>query len=300
MSQRDRRAWQAFVQLADTLVADFDIIDFLDTLAQVSIDVLGVSAAGILLTDHTGSLNLVAASSPQARMVEQSELQHAEGPSLDAYRSGAVVQCPDPSTARERWASFAPAAQAAGYAAVYALPMRLREEAIGAMNLFSAEPGVLDEETTGLGQALADVATIGILHERAFRRHEIVTEQLQKALNSRIVIEQAKGVLAERLHLPIEEAFTVLREYARDHNLKLADVADALARGELHIRLPADEPYRRLRRGDEFSELPPTVCTRRAGHPSRGASRPENITARISRMTSSTRSTARWSFAAQG
>ncbi len=259
MSQRDRQAWQAFVRLADTLVADFDVIDFLDTLAQVSIEVLGVSAAGILLTDHTGALNLVAASSPEARMVELSELQNAEGPSLDAYRSGALVQCPDPGTASDRWPSFAPAVRAAGYAAVYALPMRLREEAIGAMNLFSTQPGALDEETAELGRALADVATIGILHERAFRRHETVTEQLQIALDSRIVIEQAKGVLAERLRLPVEDAFAVLRDYARDHNLKLADVADAVTTRELHIPLPAETRSGRHLKRDELRKLPSAV-----------------------------------------
>jgi transcriptional regulator with GAF, ATPase, and Fis domain len=257
MSQRDRRAWQAFVRLADTLVADFDVIDFLDTLAQVSTEVLGVSAAGILVTDHTGSLNLVAASSPQARMVELSELQNAEGPSLDAYRSGALVQCPDPGTAADRWPSFAPAVRAAGYAAVHALPMRLREEVIGALNLFSTQPGALDEETAELGRALADVATIGILHERTSRRHETVTEQLQNALNSRIVIEQAKGVLAERLRLPVEDAFAVLRDYARDRNLKLADVAHAVTAGDLHIPLPADTRDGR----HELRKLPPAVGT---------------------------------------
>jgi transcriptional regulator with GAF, ATPase, and Fis domain len=242
MSSRDRKAWQTFVQLADTLVADFDVIDFLDTLAQASAELVGVTAVGILLADHTGALNLVAASTEQARLLELLQLQNAEGPCLDTYRTGVPVQCSDLTAARDLWPGFAPAALAAGFDAVHALPMRLREQAIGAMNLFSTEPGALDSETSELGQALADVATIGILHERAFRRHEVVTQQLQNALHSRIVIEQAKGVLAERLQLSVEDAFTVLRTTARDRNLKLADVAGAVIRGELHQDLPDDIP----------------------------------------------------------
>jgi transcriptional regulator with GAF, ATPase, and Fis domain len=230
------------VKVADTLVADFDIIDFLDTLAQYGVDLLGVTASGILLADQTGTLNLVAASTEPARILELSQLENAEGPCLDAYSELTAVTCPDLAAAGDRWPTFTSAALAAGFAAVHAVPMRLREQAIGAFNLFSAEPGALDAETTELGQALADVATIGILHERAFRRHEVVTEQLQVALNSRIVIEQAKGVLAERLHLGIDDAFARLRGYARERNLKLAEVARAVSAGELNITLPADFP----------------------------------------------------------
>lgn len=242
MSPSDRRAWRTFVKVADTLVADFDIIDFLETLAQDGVDLLGVSACGILLADQAGSLNLVAASTEQARILELSQLQNAEGPCMDAYRTLTVVTCPDLAADGARWPTFAPAAVAAGFGAVHAVPMRLREQAVGAFNLFSAEAGALDAETTELGQALADVATIGILHERAVRRQEVVTEQLQVALNSRIAIEQAKGVLAERLQLGIDEAFAALRGYAREHNLKLAEVARAVAVGELDITAPAASP----------------------------------------------------------
>jgi GAF domain-containing protein len=242
MSPSDRRAWRALVKVADTLVADFDIIEFLQTLAQYGVDLLDVSACGILLADQAGSLNLVAASTEQARILELSQLQNAEGPCMDAYRTLAVVTCPDLAADGGRWPSFAAAALDAGFNAVHAVPMRLREQAVGAFNLFSAEPGGLDAETTELGQALADVATIGILHERAIRRHEVVTEQLQVALNSRIVIEQAKGVLAERLGLGIDDAFATLRRYARQSNLKLAEVARAVAAGELDITPPATSP----------------------------------------------------------
>jgi GAF domain-containing protein len=235
MSPSDSRAWRAFVRVADTLVADFDIIDFLAMLAEYGVELLGVSACGILLADPAGNLNLVAASTEQARILELSQLQSDEGPCLDAFRTMATVTCSDLTVAGNRWPTFAPAGLAAGFAAVHAMPMRLRQQTVGAFNLFSALPGPLDDETIELGQAIADVATIGILHERAIRRQEVVTEQLQVALNSRIVIEQAKGVLAERLQLSIGDAFTTLRRYARVNNLKLAEVAAAVAAGELSL-----------------------------------------------------------------
>lgn len=238
MNSSDRRVWQAFVQLADTLTADFDVIDFLHTLAEHCVDLLGVSACGILLADHTGRLNLVAASTEQARLVELSQAQAAEGPCMDAYRTRAPVSCPDLAAARERWPDFAAAALSAGFAAVHAVPMRLHEQAIGAMSLYSTQPAGLDGQTAELGQALADVATIGILHERTLRRREVITEQLQKALESRITIEQAKGILAERLHVTVGEAFALIRAYARTHNLKLVDTARAITEGKLAITMP--------------------------------------------------------------
>jgi GAF domain-containing protein len=238
MNSSDRRIWQAFAQLADTLITDFDVIDFLHTLTQYCVDLLGVSACGILLADHTGSLNLMAASTDQARLLEMSQSQNVEGPCVDAYKTGSPVSCPDLKADRDRWPQFAAAALAAGFAAVHALPMRLRGQAIGAMSLYSTQPTELSPATTELGQALADVATIGILHERAVRRHEVVIEQLQKALDSRITIEQAKGVLAERLHVTIGEAFTLMRSYARAHSEKLADTARAITEGTLNIAKP--------------------------------------------------------------
>jgi transcriptional regulator with GAF, ATPase, and Fis domain len=238
MNSSDQRVWQAFVQLADTLTADFDVIDFLHTLAQHCADLLGVSACGILLADHTGRLNLVAASTEQARLLELSQAQMEEGPCVDAYRTRTSVSCPDLAAARDRWPAFTEAALSAGFAAVHALPMRLREQAIGALGLYSTRPARLSGQSAELGQALADVATIGILHERALHHQEVVTEQLQKALHSRITIEQAKGVVAERLHVSIDEAFTLIRAHARNHNLKLADAARAITEGELDITLP--------------------------------------------------------------
>ena len=228
---RERRLVAAFVELADTLVADYDVIDFLHRLVLRSVALLDASAAGLMLADGRGRLQVVAASTEQARLLELFELQNDEGPCLDCFRTGAPVTAPDLSAAGRRWPRFAGVAQQAGFAGVDALPMRLRHEIIGAMNLFRAEPGQLSDETTQIGQAMVDVATIGILQERAIRRHETVAEQLQAALTSRVLIEQAKGVLSERLGVDMDQAFAGLRSYARNHNLRLADVARAVTEG---------------------------------------------------------------------
>ena len=216
-----------FVELVDTLVADYDVIDFLGTLAQRVVELLDVTACGVLLADHFGNLNVLAASTEKARLLELFQLQNSQGPCLDAYRSGRSVLCADLASAEPRWPLFAPAARAAGFAAVHALPMRLREQVIGAVNVFSAKAGALSSESVELGQSLADVATIGIVHERLIRRQDELVGQLQAALDKRIVIEQAKGVIAERLGISVDEAFTALRSHARNGNRKLTEVAAA-------------------------------------------------------------------------
>ncbi|WP_300613335.1 GAF and ANTAR domain-containing protein [Trebonia sp.] len=233
MAGTDRRVREAFIELTDTLVTDFDVIDFLARLAVRCTELLGVSACGVMLADHHGVLNLVAASTEQARLLELSQLQNPEGPSLEAYLGGRAVQCTELASAGPRWPRFAAAAIAAGFTGVYALPMRLRDQRLGALNVFCAEHASLDADTAALGQALADAATIGIVHQRAMARSEVIAEQLQTALNSRILIEQAKGFLAERLHVTVEDAFAVLRGYARDHNRKLTDVAADVTAGRL-------------------------------------------------------------------
>jgi GAF domain-containing protein len=226
--QQDRRVRETFVELADTMVADYDIIDFLDTLATRAVELLGVTACGVLLVDHHGELNLLAASTEQTRLLELFQLQNAQGPCLECYRGGVSVHCEDLAAAGDRWPLFAPKACASGYAAVHALPMRLREEVVGALNLFSAVAGALTPEDVELGQALADVATIGILHERTARRREEVSDQLQAALNSRVLIEQAKGALAQQLGISVDQAFAVLRGHARSTNSKITEVAVAV------------------------------------------------------------------------
>ncbi len=228
---REQLLAETFVELADTLVADFDVVDFLHGLADRCVRLLAVDAAGLMLADQRGSLRVIASSSEQARLVELFQLQHEEGPCLECYRTGQPVSEPDLVAAADRWPSFAPAAAAGGFAAVQALPMRLRDEVIGAMNLFMLAPSQLDETGLRVGQALADVATIGLLQERNLRHQEVLAEQLQGALNSRVMIEQAKGLLAERLGLDMEQAFELLRGQARHQNRRLAALAGAVADG---------------------------------------------------------------------
>jgi transcriptional regulator with GAF, ATPase, and Fis domain len=214
-----------FVDLADTMVADFDVIDFLHILTDRSVALLAASAAGVMLADPRGELRVAAASSEAAGLIELFQVQNDQGPCLDCFRTGQPVTAADLAGPDQQWPQFAAAAANAGFRAVEALPMRLRDQVIGALNLFRAGPGPLSPADLRIGQALADVATIGLLQERNVRRGETVAEQLQAALNSRVVIEQAKGKLAERLSVGMDEAFGLLRAYARNSNQRLTDVA---------------------------------------------------------------------------
>jgi GAF domain-containing protein len=223
-----------FVEMADTLVDEFDVIDFLHVLTERCVQLLGVSAAGLLLTDGQDTLQLVAASSERTRLLELFQLQTDQGPCVDCFRTGQPVSVTDLPSAG-RWPRFTAAAAEVGFAAVHALPMRLRSECIGALNLFDTQPGALDGGKLRIGQALADVATIGLLQQRSIRHREALTEQLQSALNSRVLIEQAKGVLAERLHLDVADAFALLRNGARSHNRRLSDLAQSIVDGSEQI-----------------------------------------------------------------
>jgi transcriptional regulator with GAF, ATPase, and Fis domain len=214
-----------FVGLADTMVADFDVIDFLHMLTDRSVRLLAASAAGVVLADPRGELRVAAASSEAAELVELFQIQNDEGPCLDCFRTGKPVSAAGLSAQDRRWPRFGAAAAQAGFDAVEALPMRLRDQVIGALNLFRASSGTFDPVDLRIGQALADVATIGLLQDRYVRRSEAVAEQLQGALNSRVVIEQAKGKLAERLSVDMDRAFGLLRDYARNNNQQLTDVA---------------------------------------------------------------------------
>jgi GAF domain-containing protein len=223
-----------FVEMADTLVDEFDMIEFLHVLTARCVQLLGVSAAGLLLTDQQDALQVVAASSERTRLLELFQLQTDQGPCVDCFRTGQPVSVADLPSAG-RWPAFTAAAAEVGFAAVHAVPMRLRTEVIGALNLFDTTPGPLDEGKLRIGQALADVATIGLLQQRAIHRRDTLTEQLQTALESRVLIEQAKGVLAERLHLDMDEAFALLRGYARNNNRRLSDQAQAVVDGSDQI-----------------------------------------------------------------
>lgn len=230
---RDTMLARTLVELADSLIADFDVVDLLTLLADRCVDTFDVAAAGIMLAGPDGVLRVVASTSEEMRILELFEEQNVEGPCLDAYRTGEPVTNQQLADALDRWPRFAPEAIEAGFTSVQALPMRLRGEVIGALNLFHTDSSAISPDATALAQAFADVATIAILQNRASREAQIVNEQLSDALNSRIVIEQAKGMLAERLDLEMGEAFARLRSYARNHNQRLADVARAVIDGTL-------------------------------------------------------------------
>ena len=228
---RERLIAEAFVGLSDTLVDDYDIIDVLDRLVAYSVALLAADAAAIMLADPHGQLRVVASSSEESDWTELMQIQSDEGPCIDCIHTGRPVTITDLHEAEQRWPRFAAALQqrdTAGrerFRSVHALPLRLRGQPIGAMNLFHTRPGPLPEADLRLGQALADIATIGILQERAVRHGEVLTLQLQHALNLRVIIEQAKGVLAQLGNIPMDTAFERLRRHARNHRVLLGDVA---------------------------------------------------------------------------
>ncbi|WP_432845096.1 GAF and ANTAR domain-containing protein [Amycolatopsis sp. CA-161197] len=216
--------------MADTLVDDYDVADLLHVLAQRCVELFEVGAAGLTLADERGSLRALA-SSEQDGLRELVKLGVDEGPGVECFRSGTAVHAASIGAYTQRWPRFAAAAQRAGFASVHALPLRLRGLTIGALNLFGRAS--VPPEDLELAQGLADTATIGILQERAIRRGEVRSDQLQSALTSRVVIEQAKGVLSVSGHLSMADAFAVLRRYSRSHNARLGEVARSLAEREL-------------------------------------------------------------------
>ncbi len=231
---REALVSKAFVLLADSLVDDYDMIDLLDRLVGYCVQLLAADAAAIVLADPREELRVVASSSEDAELMELLQLQSDQGPCLDCYRSAAPVSVPDLSEAGSRWPLFvATLNEREAFRSVHALPLRLRGKSIGALNLFHRLPGALPDDDLALGQALADVATIAILQERAVHRGEVLNEQLQNALNSRVIIEQAKGVLAQSLDLDMNAAFERLRRYARNRGQRLGEVARKLVDGEL-------------------------------------------------------------------
>jgi len=219
------RLADVFVGVADTLVADFDVIDFLHTVAGHATEMAGAAAAGLMLSDLDGGLHYMGASDESARLLELFQIQHEEGPCLDCYRTGQAVTEADLTAASSRWPAFAERALASGVTSVHAFPMRLRDQVIGALNVFGTQRRPLDPEEARVVQALADLATIAIIQERLIRQAELLTEQLQFALNSRVVIEQAKGAIARSLSVSVEEAFDLMRGHARRERVGLTDLA---------------------------------------------------------------------------
>jgi transcriptional regulator with GAF, ATPase, and Fis domain len=228
MSISTQKLAEVFVQVADTLVDEFDLIEFLQMVTSQTSELVDARDAGLLLADHEGRLQLMAASDERTEMLELFQVQTVEGPCQDCFRQGTPVVNADLTEAADRWPKFAPRAVEAGFRSVHAFPLRLRRDVIGALNLFGTDVGQMEASDVQVVQALADVATIGLLQERAVRRGEVLSEQLQTALNSRIVIEQAKGALAQIHSITTDQAFDRLRSYSRRNNLRLGEVAYAI------------------------------------------------------------------------
>ena len=223
-----------FVEIVDTLVGDFDVIDVLTVLTSRCVELLDAAAAGILLADSSGLLRVIGASTEQIGLLELFQIQNDQGPCLDCYNTGTVVI--NANLARSsRWPQFAAESIAAGFPSVCAVPLRLKEARLGCLNLFMAEPVALTDTDVALAQALADVAAIAIVQDQTTRDAIIRQGQLQHALTSRVSIEQAKGIIAERAKVDMDNAFARLRAFARSNNRGLTDVAKSLIAGSIDI-----------------------------------------------------------------
>jgi GAF domain-containing protein len=230
---REQRIVQTFLELADTIVDEFDVIEFLHRLAERCAELLDCAEAGLLLADAAGALRVMASSSERSEALELLQSQNEEGPCIECYHQRKPVLSENLAADWGRWPTFAPAAIQRGFRSVQAIPMRVRGTTVGAMNLFRSEPGRIGEADLSLGQGMADMAAIGLLQARTVRESRGVIAELQGALNSRVVIEQAKGMLAESAGISVDAAFARLRVYARDHNRRLSDVAHDLIEGRL-------------------------------------------------------------------
>lgn len=230
---REGRLVATFVELADTLVEDFDVVELLYTLTERVVEMSIASEAGILLADEAGALQFMAASEERTHLLELFQVQNHEGPCHDCFVTGRPVGIADLEDARERWPLFAPKALSVGFRSVQAVPLRLRGDVLGALNLFRNDPGGIGEEDQLVVQAMGDIATIGLLQQREAHRAATVTNQLQHALHSRISIEQAKGVISEQSGGSIDASFALLRAYSRRHNHKLSDLARAVVEREI-------------------------------------------------------------------
>ncbi len=227
-ASRETDITRTFVTLASSLASEVDVVDLLSGLVEDCARLLDITSAGILLADGLGHLHVMAASSTETRELEVFQSQRDEGPCRDCHATGAPVHVPDLRAAAQRWPAFVPVALAEGFGAVHAVPMRLRDNVLGTLGLFSAAVGALPDEDLVLAQAMADVASVALIQDRAAIDRSTVVEQLQHALNSRVVLEQAKGALAHVGNLEMGQAFALLRRYCRNRNLRLTDVASAI------------------------------------------------------------------------
>jgi len=227
------RLAQVFVELSDTVLDTFDIIEFLDNLTERCVELLDADAAGLMLADQRNRLNLMAATVQRARVLGLFELHIQEGPSLECFTTGRAITNLSLAESRERWPRFGPAAIHSGFGTTHALPMRLRGQIIGALSLLTQDQRQLSVTDLAIGQAMADLATIGLLHQRNADEQKTLSEQLTIALNSRVLVEQAKGALADRARISLNEAFHRMRDYARHNRVPLASVASEVAAGAI-------------------------------------------------------------------
>ncbi|MDX2376723.1 GAF and ANTAR domain-containing protein [Microbacterium sp. LRZ72] len=224
-TEREARLVRTFAALADSLTTDFDIVDLLQMLVETCVDLFDVDAAGVLLVDGGDRLELVASTSEETRLVETMQLAAEAGPCIECFETGLAVSVAHIDEVPDKWSRFRTRALEQGFSALDALPMRLRQHRIGTLNLLRVQPGPAPEDDLIAAQAFADVVTISILHERSLREKVEVADQLQKALQSRVVIEQAKGVVSHTHDVPIDVAFTMMRDYARSNQLPLSETA---------------------------------------------------------------------------
>jgi GAF domain-containing protein len=242
MTSRERHVTSTLVQLADTLVAGYDVAEMFYYLVESCTDVLSIDHAGLMLVDADGNLHVVAATSEVTHLIELLQIQNQEGPCLDAFRSGQVVESgplTDPEV-RARWPRLTEAAHDAGFGAITAMPMRLRDQVLGALNLFRVETADLTADDLSVAQAFANIATISILQARATHDARVVIDQLQRALDTRVVIEQAKGFIAQHADITLDESFARIRRYSRNNNLRLSNVARDIVANVLDPQLLID------------------------------------------------------------
>jgi len=232
---RETRIVDTFATLADTLVDSYDVVELLQTLVETCADVLDVDAAGIMLANAWGELEVIASTSETSRLIEVLQLDAEAGPCMTTFITGQPVACPDIADAPAAWAAFSAGALALGVRSAHAVPLRLRATVIGTLNLFGTAPGTLSAPDLRIARAMADVATIGILHERTLREHEVVQAQLQRAIGSREVIEQAKGVVSHVRSVSIDDAFGIIRAHAVASGERLSDVAQAIVDRTLRL-----------------------------------------------------------------
>lgn len=238
-ASREQRISAAFVAVADTLTTDFDVLDLLHTLVEQCTQILDTSAGGLMLMDGNGELQLMTSTSEAADFVEVMQLNASAGPCIECFRTGTAQSVPSIKDLGERWPDFQKAAIGGGFKSAHATPMRLRGQVIGTMNLFSTKRGALSERDAAVAQALTDVATIGILQERMVKEVNTMAEQLHKALDSRVLVEQAKGMIAHSLDMDMDAAFSAIRAYAHANKLTIRAVAEGVSDRSINVSVVA-------------------------------------------------------------